>query len=225
MPCLAKKHECAIPTVNDSGAGTDIDAVLTTREVGRLLKAEHINVAALQEAAFDEPLGTGSGAGAIFGVTGGVMEAALRSDYYLTTGTNPEADLFKAVRGSKSWKEAEFDLAGNRLKIAVVSSLSSARQLIEALLSKKASYDFVEVMACPGGCCGGGGHPIHEGSEPATERGAVLYKIDRTSKIRFSHENPSIQKCYADYLEKPLSHKAHELLHTDHTAWDMPTGK
>lgn len=222
MPCIAKKHECAIPVMNDAGAGQDVDAVLTTREVDRLIRAEHIIPARLQEEEFDMPLGTGSGAGVIFGATGGVMEAALRSAYYLVTGRNPDPDSFRKVRGMEGWKEAEFNLAGQTLKVAAVSGLANTRKLMKAVRRGEAEYHFVEIMACPGGCAGGGGQPIRDGKEQAQERCEVLYGLDRVNHLRFSHENPAVQKCYQDYLEQPLSHLAHELLHTDHHAWRMP---
>ena len=222
MPCLAKKHECALPSMNDAGAGQDVDAVLTTREITRMIRAEHIRPQTLAEEAFDQPLGTATGAGVIFGATGGVMEAALRSAYYLVTGNNPDPDAFCAVRGMDGWREATFDLAGTPLRVAIASGLGNARRLMEAIRSGRASYDFVEIMACPGGCAGGGGQPIHDGQELAAERAGVLYELDRANALRFSHENPAVLACYRDFLGQPLSEKAHHLLHTDHRAWDMP---
>ena len=222
MPCLAKKHECALPSMNDAGAGQDVDAVLTTREITRMIRAEHIRPQTLAEEAFDQPLGTATGAGVIFGATGGVMEAALRSAYYLATGNNPDPDAFRAVRGMDGWREATFDLAGTPLRVAIASGLGNARRLREAIRSGRASYDFVEIMACPGGCAGGGGQPIHDGQELAAERAGVLYELDRANALRFSHENPAVLACYRDFLGQPLSEKAHHLLHTDHRAWDMP---
>lgn len=223
MPCLAKKHECALPSMNDAGAGQDVDAVLTTREITRMIRAEHIRPQTLAEEAFDQPLGTATGAGVIFGATGGVMEAALRSAYYLVTGNNPDPDAFRAVRGMDGWREATFDLAGTPLRVAIASGLGNARRLMEAIRSGHASYDFVEIMACPGGCAGGGGQPIHDGQELAAERAGVLYELDRANALRFSHENPAVLACYRDFLGQPLSEKAHHLLHTDHRAWDMPS--
>jgi len=222
MPCLAKKHECALPSMNDAGAGQDVDAVLTTREITRMIRAEHIRPQTLAEEAFDQPLGTATGAGVIFGATGGVMEAALRSAYYLVTGNNPDPDAFRALRGMDGWREATFDLTGTPLRVAIASGLGNARRLMEAIRSGRASYDFVEIMACPGGCAGGGGQPIHDGQELAAERAGVLYELDRANALRFSHENPAVLACYRDFLGQPLSEKAHHLLHTDHRAWDMP---
>ena len=222
MPCLAKKQECAYPTMNDAGAGQDVDVVLTTREVDRLFRAEQILPELLPEEEFDQPLGTASGAGVIFGATGGVMEAALRTASWLATGKNPDPDAFAAVRGMEGWKEASFELAGRTLHVAVAHGLGNARKLVEAVRKGEVSYDFVEVMACPGGCVGGGGQPIHDGVELADVRGQVLYQLDQKNPLRFSHENPSIRECYRNYLGKPLSEKAHHLLHTDHHGWKMP---
>ena len=214
MPCIAKKHECDIPVINDAGAGQDVDAVLTTREVVRLIRSEHIVPAKLEEEEFDSPLGTGTGAGVIFGATGGVMEAALRSAYYLMTGRNPDPDSFKKVRGMEGWKEAEFNLAGQTIKVAVASGLGNTRRLMKAIRKGKVKYDFVEIMACP--------QPIKDGEELSAVRNQVLYGLDKINNLRFSHDNPSVIKCYQDYLGAPLSEKAHHLLHTDHHAWKMP---
>jgi len=222
MPCTAKKHEADLPVMIDAGAGQDVDVVLTTREVERLLRAKHIKPQLLQDEEFDRPLGTGTGAAVIFGVTGGVMEAALRSAYYFVTKRNPDPDAFCAVRGQDGIREAEVDIADIKVKAAVASGLGNARKLIEEIRSGKADYDFVEIMACPGGCSGGGGQPITEGRELAGVRGDKLYALDQDMPIRLSHQNPSIIQIYKEYLGQPLSHKSHELLHTDHDAWRMP---
>lgn len=223
MPCIAKKHECDIPTINDSKAEKDVDVVLTTREIDRMIRSEHINVHMLKEEGFDMPLGIGTGAGVIFGATGGVMEAALRTAHFLVTGKNPKPDAFKEVRGMDGWKESTIDIAGIKVRTAVVSGLGNADKLIKAIEAGTVEYDFVEVMACPGGCSGGGGQPIADKEEKYTEKRVdKLYELDQMSEIRFSHENPSITKIYEEYLEAPLSHKAHKLLHTDHDSWDMP---
>lgn len=219
MPCTAKKYEAEVSELNDAGAGQDVDVVLTTREVSRMIRAEHVNVKQLEEEEFDMPLGASSGAAVIFGATGGVMEAALRSAYYLVMGENPEPDTFKEVRGKDGWREASFDLVGSKLKVAVASGLGNTRKLMEAIRSGKVDYDFVEIMACPGGCAGGGGQPIEDGKELAGERADVLYGLDSVNNLRFSHENPSVIKCYKEYLEKPLSHKSHKLLHTKQKDW------
>ncbi|MCI2146853.1 MAG: [FeFe] hydrogenase, group A [Clostridiales bacterium] len=225
MPCIAKKHECALPNMNDAGHGQDVDLALTTREVVRLIRGTHIDPRTLEERELDQPLGIGSGAGVIFGATGGVMEAALRTAYYMVYGSNPKPDAFRDVRGMKGWKEATFNLAGTDLHIAVVSGLGNAAKLLNALENGSVQYDFVEVMACPGGCSGGGGQPIHDGVEKAEDRADVLYRLDRHDQLRFSHENPAIIHCYESFLKKPLSPKAEKLLHTDHHAWEMPDGQ
>ena len=220
MPCTAKKYESATPEVSDA-ASQDVDVVLTTRELDRMLRAMQINVAALPEEDFDSPLGRGSGAGVIFGVTGGVMEAALRTAYWQLTGSNPPADAFQEIRGQKPWREASFTIGETTVRLAVASGLGSARQLMDALRSGQVHYDFVEVMACPGGCSGGGGQPIHDGQDFAAQRGQQLYQLDAESPIRFSHENPDVQALYREYLGQPLSEKAHHLLHTYHITWTL----
>ena len=222
MPCIAKKAECALPTMDSTGTGPDVDVVLNTREFVNYLRSLNIDIYSLPEDDFDSPCGDGTGAGVIFGATGGVMEAALRTCYKLATGENPDPDAFYGIRGMDGWREASIDIAGTTVKIAVVSGLANARRLIEAVRKGRVFYHFVEVMACPGGCVGGGGQPIHEGREMSEIRSKNLYFLDSRSELRFSHENPEIQKVYDEYLEKPLSRMAHKLLHTDHTAWEMP---
>ena len=223
MPCTAKKSECDIPNLKDACGDPDVDVVITTRELGRLLRSYHVNVKELKDEPFDSPLGSGTGAAVIFGATGGVMDAALRSAYYLVTGTNPPADAFTAVRGMKGWKEASFEVPGaGTVRVAVASGLGNTRALMEAVKKGDVEYDFVEIMACPGGCSGGGGQPIHEGQELADTRGQVLWNLDKQSAIRYSHENPDVQALYKEYLEKPLGHKSHHLLHTDLTEWSVP---
>ena len=225
MPCLAKKAECAYPNMTDKEGLYDVDVALTTREVNRLIRSFHLSPDKLSDTVLDMPLGIGSGAGNIFGATGGVMEAALRSAYYLATGENPDPEAFQDVRGMDGWKESSFSIAGNKLKIAVVHGLANADKLLKALKTGQAHYDFVEVMACPGGCVGGGGQPIHDQKEMAALRAPVLYKQDREGSLRFSHENPSIKAIYKDYLGEPLSEIAEELLHTDQKGWLMPGEK
>ncbi len=216
MPCISKKREITLDGMDSAGTGRDVDAVLTTREVSRLLRAYYIKPEAVEESGFDKPLGVHSGAGVIFGATGGVMEAALRTAYRLVTGKNPDADAFQYVRGPEGIKEAVADIAGTQVKVAAVSGLANARRLMEMVDRHEADYDFVEVMACPGGCINGGGQPIHDGGADVEARTKVLYGLDRENPIRFSHENPEIIACYRDFLEKPLSHRAHELLHVEY---------
>jgi len=222
MPCLAKKHECAIPVMNDACGEPDVDVVLTTREADKLLRICGIDPALIVDEELDMPLGIGSGAGNIFGATGGVMEAALRTAYNIVTGENPDPDAFHDVRGMDGWKEAQFDVAGTQLRIAVVNGLGNADRLLKALKKGEVQYDFVEVMACPGGCVGGGGQPIHDGYEMAANRAPVLYSQDKNMTLRFSHENPSIIDVYKEFLGEPLSERAEHLLHTDQHAWKMP---
>ena len=222
MPCTAKKAECALPSMVGEGGTPDVDVALTVREMVRMIRASHVSVDTLVEEPLDTPLGFGTGAGVIFGATGGVMEAAVRSAYYLVTGKNPDADFFTDVRGLDGWKEAVADIDGTKVRVAVAHGLGNAERLLDAIRDGRVSYDFVEVMACPGGCVGGGGQPIHDGCELAAERGQVLWGLDAKADIRFSHENPDVQACYREFLGEPLSPLAEELLHTDHHAWTMP---
>lgn len=220
MPCVAKKYEAAVEEMVRE-TEPDVDAVLTVRELGRLIRLMHVNVAALDEMPFDDPMNEGSGAAVIFGATGGVMEAALRSAYFLVNETNPDPDAFVEVRGLDGWKEKSFDLGGREVRVAVASGLANAEKLLAAIDAGEIEYDFVEVMACPGGCAGGGGQPIHEARELAGDRGQTLYALDRKRATRFSHENPNVTTCYEEFLGEPLSHKAHELLHTDQEQWTL----
>ena len=223
MPCVAKKAECELPSMT-TGHGPDVDMVLTTRELVRMLRADQISPASMPEEALDSPLGTHTGAGAIFGATGGVMEAALRTASYVLTGENPDPDAFAAVRTGPGLREVTYEIADIPVRCAVVSGLGNARQLIEQLKAGKVHYDFVEVMACPGGCVGGGGQPISaEDEERYGVRGERLYHLDKANPMRFSHENPDVQTLYEEFLGQPLSEKAEELLHTDHMAWNMPS--
>lgn len=225
MPCVAKKGESNMELYYEEYAGHDVDIVLTTRELTRMIRSSHINPSTLVDVECDRLMQDGSGAGVIFGATGGVMEAALRSAYYLLMGKNPDADAFSLVRSEKFNQgviSAEFTIGDAKIQTAVVSGLGNTRKLIDDIEHGDVHYDFVEVMACPGGCVGGGGQPIHDGEELAHIRGKNLYYLDKNAKIRFSHENQDVLKLYEDFMEKPLSHKAHMLLHTDHNAWEMP---
>lgn len=225
MPCVAKKGERNMELYYEEYAGHDVDIVLTTRELTRMIRSSHIKPSTLSDVECDRLMQDVSGAGVIFGATGGVMEAALRSAYYLLMGKNPDADAFSVVRSEKFNQgviSAEFSIGDAKIQTAVVSGLGNTRKLIDAIEHGDVHYDFVEVMACPGGCVGGGGQPIHDGEELAHIRGQNLYYLDKNAKIRFSHENQDVLKLYEDFMEKPLSHKAHMLLHTDHNAWEMP---
>ena len=225
MPCVAKKHEAAIASLSDAGVGPDTDYALTVRELDRLIKSCFIDFKHMEESELDNPLGVGTGAGEIFGATGGVMEAALRSAYNFVTGENPDPDAFHSVRGLDGWKEAEFEVAGLPVRVAVASGLGNAEKLIQAIEDGTAQYDFVEIMSCPGGCVNGGGQPVTTLLARSQLRGNILYGLDKQNKYRFSHENPSVVQVYADYFEKPLSERAHHLLHTDQHAWKMPNGE
>ena len=225
MPCVAKKGESNMELFYGEYAGHDIDAVLTTREFTRMMRSAHIHPDVLTDRLSDSLMREGSGAGVIFGATGGVMEAALRTAYFLVMGTNPEPEAFRVVRAQSQETgitEAEVQMGDAVIRAAIASGLGNTRKLIEKIERGEARYDFVEIMACPGGCVGGGGQPIHDGEERAFIRGKNLYFLDEHASIRFSHENPDIHKLYESYLGSPLSHKAHQLLHSDHNAWQMP---
>ena len=226
MPCVAKKGEREMDLFYGEYAGHDVDAVLTTRELVKMIRSAHIRPDTLVEIPGDSPMHAGTGAGVIFGATGGVMEAALRTAYFTLKGENPPADAFRAVRSegfqeNAGVQEAEFAIGDIKLRTAAVSGLGNTRRLLQQIERGEVHYDFVEVMACPGGCVGGGGQPICDGKELAGVRGENLHFLDKNSKIRFSHENQDVAKLYQDFLEHPLSHKSHMILHTDHNAWSM----
>lgn len=222
MPCVAKKYEAGVSQLS-TAAGQDVDAVLTTREFDRMLRMFNVNCAALDEQKFDDPLGLSTGAGTIFGRTGGVMEAALRSAAFFLTGQNPDFSACdtKAATPDKPWVDKELRIADMTLRIAIASGLENTSKLLDALDSGEASYDFVEIMACPGGCVGGGGQPIAFNSELAAERASVLNSLDGADALRYSHENPDIKALYDSLLGHPLSEVAEELLHTDQSQWDL----
>ncbi len=226
MPCTAKKGEVNMDLFYEEYAGHDVDISLTTREMNRMIRTAHIDPQTLKEAECDQLMRDGTGAGVIFGTTGGVMEAALRSAYYLITGENPDPDLFKDTRPpvyqNGTWTEAVYHIKDLTIRTAVTSGLSNTRKLIDALKRGEVHYDFVEIMACPGGCSGGGGLPIHDGQELAVERGSRLRDLDEASPVRLSHENKDIQNLYRDFYGEPNGHLAHQLLHTDHHSWEMP---
>ncbi|MDD6633990.1 MAG: NADH-dependent [FeFe] hydrogenase, group A6 [Ruminococcus sp.] len=216
MPCTAKKFEIGRDDQNAAGV-PDVDFALTTRELGRMIKRAGINFTALQDGKFDEPLGISTGAAVIFGATGGVMEAALRTAVHTLTG----ADVvdFPEVRGTEGIKEATYKVGDLDVKVAVASGLSNARELLTKVQNGEADYHFIEIMGCPGGCVNGGGQP----QQPATvrnftdlraERAKALYAQDAAMPIRKSHENPAIKAVYEEFFGEPGSHKAHEILHT-----------
>lgn len=221
MPCVAKKEEKEMELFYQEYAGHDVDTVITTRELTKMIKSAHISPDTLSDIESDRPMQDGTGAGVIFGATGGVMEAALRTAYYLLKSENPPEDAFKAVRSTgfnenEGIQEADFQIDNVTVRTAAVSGLGNARALLDRINKGEVHYDFVEVMACPGGCVGGGGQPIHDGREMAYERGRKLYHLDENAKRRFSHENHDVQKMYEEYFVKPNSPKSHMLLHTEH---------
>ena len=221
MPCTAKKYEASRPEMGRNGQ-QDVDIVLTTRELIKLIKYVGLSLTELPESDFDSPLGVGSGAGAIFGATGGVMEAALRTVYEKVTGKTLKKLEFTAVRGFEGIKEATVTINGRDIRLAVVHTLKNARKIMEQVKKGISPYDFIEVMACPGGCIGGGGQPIGTTNAIRQKRMAALYEIDQNMPLRKSHENPEIITLYKDFLGEPLSEKAHELLHTTYTKVTKP---
>ena len=222
MPCTAKKFE--VERDDQSAAGVpDVDIALTTRELARLINRAHINFALLPDEEFDPLLGEATGAGVIFGATGGVMEAALRTAADTLEGKSLDSIEYHEIRGKQGYKEATYKVAGMDVNVAVVSGLKTADELLKKIKNGEANYTFVEVMCCPGGCVNGGGQPIQPASvrnftDLKALRAKALYDEDKDLPLRKSHENPMIQKLYAEYLEKPGSHKAHEILHTTYVA-------
>lgn len=213
IPCTAKKYEVARPEL-----GHYTDAALTTRELAKMIKEAGIDFANLPDSAFDTPFGQASGAGAIFGATGGVMEAALRTAAYKLGGSGAPLE-FKEVRGTEGVKEAEYTVGKTTVKVAVASGLGNARKVIESIKSGEKNYAFVEIMACPGGCINGGGQPyvhdeVRNNVDLKAVRAKALYDYDSASKMRASHDNPAVDILYKEYFGSPNSHKAHELLHT-----------
>jgi ferredoxin hydrogenase gamma subunit len=218
MPCTAKKDEAARKQLELEGMA-EIDVVLTTRELARLLRREGINLAKLEPSNFDNPYASEfSGAGAIFGTTGGVMEAAVRTMYYVANGKEYDAIEFEQLRGFEGVRTATVDMGGKIgiVKVAMCHGLKPARAIVEEVLAGRADFDFIEIMACPGGCVDGGGNLRSKKAymPNALKRRATLYNVDRAQKVRQSHNNEQIKALYRDFLEKPYSDKAHHLLHT-----------
>jgi NADP-reducing hydrogenase subunit HndD len=221
MPCTAKKYEMQRPEFEVDGL-RDVDAVLTTRELARMIKTAGINFTELSDEEFDNPLGQATGAAAIFGATGGVMEAALRTVAEKIIGKRLDDINFKSVRGADGIKEFTVELPNITLKGAVVSGTGNARKLLERVKAGEADYHFIEVMGCPGGCITGGGQPIVDAPTKASVdvwalRAKAIYTEDESLPIRRSHENPFIVKLYDEYLGEPNGHKAHHLFHTSYT--------
>ncbi|MCL2187983.1 MAG: NADH-dependent [FeFe] hydrogenase, group A6 [Defluviitaleaceae bacterium] len=210
MPCLAKKYEAAREEL-----GNNTDYVLSTRELASMFREAGINFHSLPDEDFDPHMGESTGAGTIFGTTGGVIEAATRTAIYELTGKNPENVEFKQLRGTDNIREATVKAGDTELKIGIANGLASARKMLENIRDGKSQYHAIEIMACPGGCVGGGGQPYHGNDQSIIkERAASLYAIDGEKKVRVSHENAEVKKLYDEFLEKPGSHKAHDLLHT-----------
>ena len=222
MPCTAKKFEAKRPELSNKGY-QDVDVVITTRELARMIKEFNINFNNLPDEDFDSLLGESTGASVIFGATGGVMEAALRTAYTVITGKELEDVNFTSVRGLEGIKEATVKIGDLDVNVAVASSTGMAAKLLDSIKAGEKNYAFIEIMGCPGGCVNGGGQPIVDAPTRAVqdvrvERAKALYREDAGKKYRKSHENPMIKKIYDEYLEKPNSHKAHELLHTTYPA-------
>lgn len=216
MPCTAKKFEAGRSEMQGSGV-QDVDIVLTTRELGRMIRETGINFNLLPDEEFDQPLGISTGAGVIFGASGGVMEAALRTVYEVVTGSELEQVDFEQVRGLEGVKEATVDLNGMSVKVAVANGLANAGKLMEQVKNGTADYHFVEIMCCPGGCIGGGGQPIPTNTVTRQARIKAIYETDRGMQLRKSHQNPAVKQLYEEFLEKPLGEKSHHLLHTHYT--------
>ena len=222
MPCIAKKFERTRDDMQGVENLDDVDAVITTRELARMIKQAHIEFTGLEDTGFDDPMGEATGAAAIFGTTGGVMEAALRTVAEKVTGKTFDNLDYEDVRGEKGIKTATVNLDGKEVKVVVASGLKNAQKILEEIKAGNTDYQFVEIMACPGGCVMGGGQPIKSSKDRATidirgKRAGALYTIDEKSTIRKSHENPVLKKIYEEYLGEAGGHKAHELLHTSYT--------
>ncbi len=217
MPCISKKQEANREEMKDENGTRDVDIVITTRELAKLIRESGIDIVNLQDIDFDNPLGESSGAGTIFGASGGVMEAALRTSYEWITGNTLEKVDFESVRGLDGFKEAKIDFNGREINIAVVSSLGNAKRMMDDVKSGKSKYQFIEVMACLGGCVNGGGQPyIKSNREILKSRMHSIYMEDREKTIRKAHENPMIKELYKEYLIKPNSDIAHDILHVNY---------
>jgi len=218
MPCVAKKYEAARPELGQSDVIPDVDIVITTRELARMIREAGIHFDHLKDEAFDLPLGESTGASVIFGTTGGVLEAALRTAYEVLTGETLEKVEFEALRGMEGIKEAVIKIGERDFRVAVTHGLGNARTILEKIQAGESNYDVIEIMACPGGCIGGGGQPYHHGNvEILKARANAIYQEDRSKPLRKSHENPAVLALYKDFMGEPYGEKAHELLHTSFT--------
>jgi iron-only hydrogenase group A len=217
MPCTAKKYECQRPEMRSSGH-QDVDVVLTSRELGRMFKQAGLDLKNLPCEEFDAPLGIATGAGEIFGASGGVMEAALRTVSEVVTGERLTSIDFHDCRGLTGVKEATVRIGDLGVNIAITSGLGNARPLLDRIRQGTADYHFIEIMGCPGGCIGGGGSPIPTDTDILQKRMDAVYREDRNMALRKSHENPAVKELYDEFLGKPLGHKSHELLHTHYVS-------
>lgn len=222
MPCTAKKFECGRDGEDAAGV-PDVDYALTTRELARMIHRAHIDFSLLPDEDFDPAMGVTTGAAAIFGATGGVMEAALRTAADVLEGKSLDAVDYEEVRGTADIKEAVYKIAGMEIKVAVASGLANARQILDKIKSGEADYQFIEIMCCPGGCVNGGGQPLQPASvrnfnDLRAMRAKGLYEEDKALPLRKSHESPVVKVAYQEFFGEPGSHKAHEILHTHYVA-------
>jgi NADP-reducing hydrogenase subunit HndD len=224
MPCTAKKYEAVRPEMENDGL-RNVDAVITTRELARMIKQANIDFTEIEDSKFDDPMGESTGAAVIFGATGGVMEAALRTAADVLEGKDLGEVNYEAVRGQEGIKRATVNIAGKDIRVVVASGLKNARKIMNEIKEGKADYEFVEIMACPGGCINGGGQPIKSSKirskvDVRKLRADSLYSIDEKSAIRKSHQNPVVKGIYDEFFGKPGEEKAHKYLHTHYNKQD-----
>jgi NADH-quinone oxidoreductase subunit G/NADP-reducing hydrogenase subunit HndD len=216
MPCTAKKFEAGRPELARGGLA-DVDAVLTTRELARLIRMRGLDLDKMPVEAADTPFGQRTTAGKLFGASGGVMEAAIRTAHWLVTGKELEELVVRPVRGMEGIKEARLAFGGLDLGVAVANGLGNASKLLDQIRAGRKDLHFIEVMTCPGGCINGGGQPLGTDGAAVRARMQALYQIDGREAVRVSHDNPSVQRLYREFLGEPLGHRSHELLHTQYT--------
>ena len=214
MPCTAKKFEAQRPELSSPHGVADVDAVITTRQLNRMMQIFGIEFASLPEEEFDRPFGEATGSGDIFAASGGVMESALRTAYHLLTGKDLEKVDFEEVRGMTGVKEAKVTIGERTIRLAVANRLANARQIAERVKQGDSPWDFIEVMACPGGCAGGGGQLFGYDPERVEKRIKAIYSMEKKRPVRMSYKNPAIQSVYKEYFDAPGSHAAHDVLHT-----------
>ena len=222
MPCTAKKFEAERPEMAPGGL-PDVDAVLTTRELARMIRMRGLDLATLEPETGDTPLSERSSAGKLFGASGGVVEAALRTAHWMMTGKELAHPRIQALRGPKGLKEAAVAIGDRQLSVAAVTGLGAARKLLEEIRAGWRRLDFIEVMTCPGGCIAGGGQPVRTDAQAVAARMQALYRIDRDEHLRAAHRNESVQRLYREFLGKPLGETSHQLLHTHYAPREMLT--